>query len=59
MSNEEIELLTCVLASYMRHGGKCLDELQEAVQDCGLTDRQIHDMMCQAIIKRDEEIDKS
>jgi Zn ribbon nucleic-acid-binding protein len=60
---EEIELMTCILAGYMRYGGRSITELQDAIQDCGHTDRAIDEMTNQALrinnAKKSKQIDKS
>ena len=43
-NQEKTELMICVLVNFMHHNGSLKDELVEAIQDCGFSDREIMDM---------------
>ena len=58
MTSQETELLISIIAGYKQHGGRCLEELQDAIQDCGYTDREIIDMSHEALVRSQKDEDK-
>jgi hypothetical protein len=56
---EERELLTKVMTNFLEHYGIIIDELEEAIQDCGFSDREMMDMCNEAYDTVNASIDKS
>lgn len=48
-NQEKKELMICIIINFMRHNGSLMDELTEAIQDCGFSDREIMDIVGEAV----------
>ena len=60
MNNQEkTELVICIITSFMRYNGSLKDELVEAIQDCGFSDREIMDITRRAVDRHREENGKA
>jgi hypothetical protein len=42
--DDKMELMICIVASFIDHNGSLSDALMDAIQDCGFTDRDIMDI---------------
>ena len=58
-SNEKTELMICIITNFMRYNGSLKDELVEAIQDCGFSDREIMDITRRAVDRHREENGKA
>lgn len=48
-NQEKTDLMVCIIVNFMHHNGSLMDELTEAIQDCGFSDREIMDITRAAV----------